>query len=79
VSAPDDRQTAEIVHFLPYGSYVASCGRIEDQRHPERWSDLRRNVTCAECQAQMTDRGDLPPAVALPAGQTTSGEGGDPS
>lgn len=48
------------VHFLPYGSYVASCGRIEDQRYPERWTDLRRKTTCAECQAQMTDLGDLP-------------------
>lgn len=48
------------VHFLPYGSYVASCGRIEDQRHPERWSDLRRETTCGECQTQMTDLGDLP-------------------
>lgn len=49
------------VHFLPYGSYVASCGRIEDRRYPERWSDLRREVTCGECQDQMTDLGDLPP------------------
>jgi hypothetical protein len=62
-------QTAKIVHFLPYGSYVASCGRIEDRRYPERWSDLRRNTTCADCQAQMTDHGDLPPAVSLPPGQ----------
>jgi hypothetical protein len=51
------------VHFLPYGSYVAACGRIEDQRFPERWSDRRRDTTCADCQAQMTDLGDLPPAV----------------
>jgi hypothetical protein len=51
------------VHFLPYGSYVASCGRIEDRRYPERWTDLRRETTCGECQCQMTDHGDLPPAA----------------
>lgn len=51
------------VCFLPYGAYVASCGRIEDQRYPERWSDRRKDVTCADCQAQMTDLGDLPPIV----------------
>ena len=56
------------VHFLPYGSYVASCGRIEDQRYPERWSDLRRETPCAECQAQMTDLGDLPTPVAPTGG-----------
>ncbi len=59
------------VHFLPYGSYVAACGRIEDQRFPQRWSDLRRETTCGECQSQMTDLGDLP-RVAPP------GLGGDP-
>lgn len=51
------------VHFVPYGSYVASCGRIEDQRYLERWTDLRKDTTCADCQAQMTDLGDLPSAV----------------
>lgn len=55
---------SEAVHFLPYGAYVASCGRIEDRRYPELWNDERRYVTCAECQAQMKDLGDLPEAVA---------------
>ena len=53
----------DAIHFLPYGSYVASCGRIEDQRQPDQWSDERKYVTCAECQAQMTDRGDLPTPI----------------
>lgn len=56
-------ETRNPVCFLPYGSYVASCGRIEDRRYPDRWSDRRKDVTCAECQAQMTDVGDLPPVV----------------
>lgn len=54
---------AEPVCFLPYGSYVATCGRTEDQRHPERWSDERKYVTCEDCQRQMRDLGDLPPVV----------------
>ncbi len=65
----------ETVHFLPYGSYVASCGRIEDQRHPARWSDLRRDTTCGECQAQMTNYGDLPPVATNPP--ASSALGGD--
>jgi hypothetical protein len=48
------------VHFIPYGSYVASCGYIEDQRYPDRQTDERKHTTCPECQAQMTDLGDLP-------------------
>jgi hypothetical protein len=52
-----------VKHFLPYGAYVAACGRISDDRYPERWTDQRRLTTCAECQAQMTDLGDLPTPV----------------
>jgi hypothetical protein len=51
------------VCFVPYGAYVSSCGRIEDLRFPELWSDERKLITCGDCQAQMTDRGDLPPVV----------------
>lgn len=51
------------VHFLPYGSYVAGCGWILDLRYAERWTELRRETTCGDCQARMTDLGDLPPSV----------------
>lgn len=53
----------DAVHFLPYGSFVAECGRILDQRHAGWWTELRRKTTCGDCQAQMTDLGDLPPSV----------------
>lgn len=56
---------AEPTCFLPYGSYVTSCGRIEDHRFPHRFSDERRKTTCGDCQAQMTDHGDLPEAIHM--------------
>ena len=51
-------------HFLPYGAYVAACGTFHDTRYPDRWTDLRSETTCGDCQAQMTDHGDLPPIDA---------------
>ena len=51
------------VHFIPYGSYIANCGYIEDRRFPDRQSDERKNVTCGDCQSYMVDHGDLPKVV----------------
>ena len=53
----------EPVHFIPYGSYFAPCDYIADQRFPDRQTELRREVTCGNCQAHMTDLGDLPEPV----------------
>lgn len=55
------------VHFIPYGSYIASCGYIEDMRHLDRQTDMRRETTCPDCQAQMVDHGDLPPVAPTPS------------
>lgn len=50
-------------HFTPYGSYIAPCGYIADQRHPDRQTELRRETMCGWCQSHMTDLGDLPKPV----------------
>lgn len=49
-------------HFIPYGSYIAECGYISDRRY-QNSTELRREVTCADCQEHMTNLGDLPAAI----------------
>jgi hypothetical protein len=51
-------------HFIPYGSFIAECGYISDRRYPERQAELRREVTCGDCQSHMTNLGDLPEPIA---------------
>jgi hypothetical protein len=52
-----------VTHFIPYGSYISNCGYIEDLRYPEKQSDMRKDVTCLDCQSYMTDQGDFPKPI----------------
>lgn len=54
-----------VVHFIPYGSYIANCGYISDRRFMHQQTELRRETTCAHCQSYMTDLGDLPQPVVV--------------
>lgn len=59
-----DQQTAPGCHFIPYGNYIAPCGYIADKRHPAKEAQKRLATTCPDCQAHMTDLGDLPEPAA---------------